>query len=199
GRNCNTHMDMIGQDMPFDDLTLLLARQRLKDRAQLPAELPLQLATAALRNTHKVVRALPFRMRQALITVFQRSSFGCLIKPPEEDRTIPASVKPLQVALVEPVAYPSVQLSLTRCEIAEYKVFERSHDRPPGSASGACSGSSPQDRHNGSCPPMVPLRSTFARIGIGFPHPHIVRSWGKDSRSGGRSRSRPWPLEPKKK
>ncbi|HEV8713812.1 MAG TPA: hypothetical protein VGX03_13420 [Candidatus Binatia bacterium] len=49
-------------------------------------------------------------MRQALIAVFHRSSFGFLIKPPEEDRTIPASVKPLRVALVEPVAYLSDQL-----------------------------------------------------------------------------------------
>src|SRR5262245_50997234 len=110
GRNGDTHMDMIGQDMPFHNLTLFLARQRVKDRPQLPPDLPVQLPAAPLGNKHEVVLAVPFRMRQALISVFHRSSFGFLIKPPEEDRTIPASVKPLRVALVEPVAYPSVQL-----------------------------------------------------------------------------------------
>ena len=104
-------MDLIGQDMPFHNLTLFLARQGVKDRAQLPPELPVQLPAATLGNKHEVVLAVPFRMRQASISVFQRSSFGFLIKPPEEDRTIPASVKPLRVALVEPVAYPSVQLT----------------------------------------------------------------------------------------
>ena len=96
--------------MSLKDLALFLARQGMEDRAQLPPDLPIQLPPAALGNKHEEVLAVPFRMRQALISVFQRSSFGYLIKPPEEDRTIPASVKPLQVALVEPVAYPSVQL-----------------------------------------------------------------------------------------
>jgi len=110
GWNRNTPMDLIGQDMPFHNLTLFLARQGVKDRAQLPPELPGQLPAATLGNKHEVVLAVPFRMRQASISVFQRSSCGFLIKPPEEDRTIPASVKPLRVALVEPVAYLSVQL-----------------------------------------------------------------------------------------
>src|SRR5262249_33680568 len=113
GRNRNTPMDMIRHHMSLKDLALFLARQGMEDRAQLPPDLPIQLAAAALGNKHEVVLAVPFRMRQALISVFQRSSFGSLIKPPEEDRTIPASVKPLRVALVEPVAYPSVQLLLS--------------------------------------------------------------------------------------
>src|SRR4029453_17216206 len=33
-----------------------------------------------------------------------------LLVPPVEDRSTPASVKPFRVTLVEPVAYPSVQL-----------------------------------------------------------------------------------------
>src|SRR5215813_3432525 len=106
-------MDLIGQDLPFHKLTLFLARQGVKDRAQLPTELPGQMPTATLGNKHAVVLAVPFRMRQASISVFQRSSCGFLIKPPEEDRTIPASVKPLRVALVEPVALLSGQLSIS--------------------------------------------------------------------------------------
>ena len=42
GRNRDTHMDMLWHDLPFDNLTLLLARQRMEDRAQLPPDLFLQ-------------------------------------------------------------------------------------------------------------------------------------------------------------
>jgi hypothetical protein len=56
-----------------------------------------------------VILAIPSRMRQALIIVFP---YVLLWLPHQAHlrRTTPASVKPLQVALVEPVAYPSVQL-----------------------------------------------------------------------------------------
>jgi hypothetical protein len=79
GGNGDTHMDTIGQDMPFHNLTLFLTRQGMEDRAQLPPDLPIQ--SSVLSSSHR-------------------------------RRTTPASVKPLRVALVEPVAYPSVQLGV---------------------------------------------------------------------------------------
>ena len=58
-----------------------------------------------------VILAIPARMRQAPIIVFH----CILLWSPHQAhirRTTPASVKPLQVALVEPVAYSSTQLLL---------------------------------------------------------------------------------------
>src|SRR6266702_1131980 len=43
GGNGETPMDMIGPHLPLTELTLLLARQRLADRAQLPPNLPIHL------------------------------------------------------------------------------------------------------------------------------------------------------------
>src|SRR5215510_2551384 len=57
----------------------------MEDRAQLPPDLPIQLPPSPLGDKYNVILALPSRMRQALMAVFHTSSFGLLIKPPEED------------------------------------------------------------------------------------------------------------------
>src|SRR5215831_7063829 len=114
GGNGDTHMNMIRHDMPLDDLTLFLARQRMEDRPQLPTNLSIQLATASLGDKHDVILAIPFGMRQAPIIVFH---YVLLWLPHQAHlrRTTPVSVKPLQVSLVEPVAYPPAQLYMGRC------------------------------------------------------------------------------------
>src|SRR5215813_2449869 len=57
----------------------------MEDRSQLPPDLPIQLPPSPLGDKYNVILALPSRMRQALMAVFHTSSFGLLIKPPEED------------------------------------------------------------------------------------------------------------------
>ena len=85
GGNGDTHMDVIRQDMPLNNRTFLLPRQRVEDGSQLATNLPIQLATPPFGNKHHVVLAVPARMRQAPILVFHTSSSGCLIKLPLED------------------------------------------------------------------------------------------------------------------
>src|SRR5215510_2079438 len=57
----------------------------MEDRSQLPPDLPIQLPPSPLGDKYNVILALPSRRRQALMAVFHTSSFGLLIKPPEED------------------------------------------------------------------------------------------------------------------
>ena len=70
GGNGDTHRDVIGHDMPLDNLTLFLARQRMEDRSQLPSHLAIQLPSPSFRDKNYVILALPAGMRQALIAVF---------------------------------------------------------------------------------------------------------------------------------
>src|SRR5215470_9483609 len=66
GRDLDTHVDMIRQEMPFYDPTFFLPGQFMKDPAQARSDLPIHCFTAILRYEHHVRLALPARMRQAL-------------------------------------------------------------------------------------------------------------------------------------
>src|SRR5262249_40586787 len=57
----------------------------MEDRSQLPPDLAIQLLPSPFGDKHNMILAIPSRMRQALMTVLHTSSFGRLIKPPEED------------------------------------------------------------------------------------------------------------------
>ena len=84
-RNGDTNMDMVGHQMPFDDLTLLLFCQRVEDPAQLLAHLSEQDLPSPFGYEHYMDICSP------ILNV-------------GEDST-PATVKPFLVSLVEPVAY----------------------------------------------------------------------------------------------
>ena len=58
--------------------------------------------------------------------------------------------------------------------------------------------SSPRVTLNGFSPPLVPSPNISVHGGIGFLRPPIVKSWEKDSRSGGRSLPRNWLPKGKK-
>src|SRR3989442_11109722 len=74
GRNRDTDVDMIGQQMPLDNLTLFLAGQRMENRAQLAADPAIQLAPAPPRAQHDMILAGPPRLRQTQVSGFHRSS-----------------------------------------------------------------------------------------------------------------------------
>jgi hypothetical protein len=63
-------MDMSGQHVPLDNLTLFLSGQRMENRAPLPADLAIQLAAAPFLDKHYVLLAVPSRIRQVLLSVF---------------------------------------------------------------------------------------------------------------------------------
>jgi hypothetical protein len=67
GRPLDTHMDVIGHHMAFDDPAFLLPGQLMEDWTELTTNLPKQLLTAPFRNKHDVIFAISARMRQALI------------------------------------------------------------------------------------------------------------------------------------
>ena len=68
----------------------------------------------------------------------------------------------------------------------------------PVSGSGACNGSSPPATPNGSSPPMALSLNISVRAGIGLPRLPTVKKWRTDSRSGRKSRPRPWLPEGKR-
>ena len=107
--NRETQGDVIRQDLALNHLTFLLPRPRGAEGSQLTAQLTLPLAAPAVGDKPHGRLALPTGVRQASIIVLH-----CVLLwlPPQAHlrRITPASVKPLQVALVEPVAYPSAQL-----------------------------------------------------------------------------------------
>jgi hypothetical protein len=70
---------------------------------------------------------------------------------------------------------------------------------PLVSGSRTCNGLSPPATLNGSSLPTVPLPSTSARTGIGWLRLRTVKNYGKDYKSGRRSRSQPWPPEGRKR
>jgi hypothetical protein len=96
--------------MPLKDLTFFLPGQGMKEGPQLAANLAIQLPPSSVGHEHHGRLALPTGMRHALLIVVP-----CLLLwlPHQAHlrRITPASVKPLQVALVDPVAYPSAQLT----------------------------------------------------------------------------------------
>jgi hypothetical protein len=53
---------MVGLKMPFLDLAFFLLAQFSKYLSQMPAQIPVQHLTPALRNKNNVVLALPLRV-----------------------------------------------------------------------------------------------------------------------------------------
>src|SRR5262249_59015821 len=91
--------------MAFNDATLLLAGQLMKDWPQGFANVVKEGFPSSLRDEYNMILAIPTGMRQALIGVRHGVLLRCaLIKPPEEHST-PGSLKAVLVSLVEPVAY----------------------------------------------------------------------------------------------
>src|ERR1043166_3825711 len=66
GRDLDTHMDMICQQMPLHDPTFFLPGQLMKDPAQARSDLAIDRFASILGDKHHVILALPARMRQAL-------------------------------------------------------------------------------------------------------------------------------------
>src|SRR5215510_8632762 len=66
GRDLDTHVNMIHQQMPLHDPTLLLAGHLVKDPAQARADLAVEGFAPILRNEHHVILAFPAGVRQAL-------------------------------------------------------------------------------------------------------------------------------------
>src|ERR1043166_4563191 len=66
GRDLHTHVDMIGQQMPFHDPTFFLPSEFMKDPPQARADLAIDRFAPILGHEHHVLLALPARMRQAL-------------------------------------------------------------------------------------------------------------------------------------
>jgi hypothetical protein len=62
-------MYMVGHEMPFQNLTFLLLRQRVENRAQLPTDLAEDGLAPSFGHEHDVILAVPFGMGQALINV----------------------------------------------------------------------------------------------------------------------------------
>lgn len=62
GRNGYRHVDMVGQQMPFLDAALLLARQFVEHTAQIPSQQPEQAPAATFRYEHHMIFAFPFCM-----------------------------------------------------------------------------------------------------------------------------------------
>ena len=65
--NRDTHVHVVGHQMGFDDLALLLPGQRVKDRAQLTTRLAEDGLPAPFGHEHDIVLAAPFGMGQALV------------------------------------------------------------------------------------------------------------------------------------
>ena len=59
-RNRDTNMDMVGHQMPFDDLTLLLFCQRVEDLAQLLTHLSEQDLPSPFGYEHYMIFTVPF-------------------------------------------------------------------------------------------------------------------------------------------
>src|SRR5207245_8568604 len=62
GGNRHAHMHMVGHQVPFHDLALLLLGQSMEDWPQLTADSHKQHAAPPLGNKHNMVFAVPFRM-----------------------------------------------------------------------------------------------------------------------------------------
>ena len=73
GRDLNTHMDMVRQQMALHNPTFLLPREVMKDPAQARSDLTLDRLTAILRHEHHVILAFPARVRQALPARFSHT------------------------------------------------------------------------------------------------------------------------------
>jgi len=99
-------MDVIGHDVAFQDLALFLTCQFVEDRPELLSDLPKQLLASPFGHAHDMVFAIPLGVGQALVILVHQVLLWCgLIKPPKGELT-PGTLKAVQVALVEPVAYP---------------------------------------------------------------------------------------------
>src|SRR5436305_11108175 len=98
-------MYMIGHDVSFDDLTLFLPRQFVKDRAEFLTHVPEQLL-ASFGHKNNMVLAIPRRVGQALIRLVHSSSPLGRAHQAAKGELTPGTLKAVQVSLVEPVAYP---------------------------------------------------------------------------------------------
>lgn len=104
-------MNVINHHVTFNNATLLLSSQFVKDRAKLFSDLSKQDLTPILRNKDEMVLTIPPRMGQALISVFHLLLLRCsFINLPQKHFT-PATLKALRVALVKPVAYLNFELA----------------------------------------------------------------------------------------
>src|SRR4029077_15101108 len=59
GRNCDTHMHMVRQQVPFHNLALFLPGQSVENLSQLPTRLSKQHLAPSLGNEHNMVFAVP--------------------------------------------------------------------------------------------------------------------------------------------
>jgi hypothetical protein len=66
-RDLHHHRDVVGDQMSFNDSTLFLPCQFVKDQLQLRAQFPIEYLAATFGDKHDVVLANPFGMGQALI------------------------------------------------------------------------------------------------------------------------------------
>ena len=62
GRNRDAHMHMGWHQVSFQNLTLLLLRQRVEDRAQLTPDGAEDRLSSSFRHEHYVILAVPFGM-----------------------------------------------------------------------------------------------------------------------------------------
>ncbi len=62
GRNRDTHVHMVGHQMAFEDLALLLPSQRVKDGTQLTTSLAEDGLPAPFGHENDMILAVPFRI-----------------------------------------------------------------------------------------------------------------------------------------
>ena len=60
--NRDTHMHVVRQQMPFENLALLLPGQRMEDFSQMTTNLPEKHLSPSLGHEHHMVFAVPFGM-----------------------------------------------------------------------------------------------------------------------------------------
>src|SRR5262245_32524661 len=75
---CDQHVHMIGEQMPFLDVALLLRGQLAEHLSQVLPQRAVERLAAALGDKHDVVFALPDRVAQTLECVHRDASFRVL-------------------------------------------------------------------------------------------------------------------------